>query len=157
MHDKAPVQAGAFAFTQRTLVTGSSVNYFQRRIAYFVLLAIGMKFFAPSASWLQIFLFGFFGFAVWRLRSAVFRACFEGLKPAALFYAFDVVCAFVGLECSNLLFDVFRQWVIVALSLALPLISAWRYHKLRNRILEAIARAHAERLQQQNQEAAGQE
>ncbi len=107
-----------------------SANWFQRRLAFLFLLALLLKYVAPEATWLQIAMFFALGFAIWQLRSAVYRASLERLVRTPFFYAFDVLCVALYFVSYRVIFF-FPLRILNALlfGTVIALVSAYRYER----------------------------
>ncbi len=76
-------------------------------------------------------MFAGLGFAIWQLRSAVFRACLERLLNPFVFYIFDALCVALLFVAYRIFF--FRPAGLVsalAIGLVLALFTVYRYRKL---------------------------
>ncbi len=107
-----------------------SSNWFQRRIVFLLFVALLLKYLAPEATWPQIAMFFGLGFAIWRLRMAVYLASLERLVRTPLFYLFDVFCVTLFFLAYRVIFFL-PLHVLNALlfGAAIALLSAYRYQK----------------------------
>ena len=111
------------------------MNYFQRRVAFLVLLSLLLKASTPTATWTQIALFGGLAFAIWQLRTAVYHACLERLLSPWIFYVCDVLCValFFG-SYWIFFFQPTRVWIALGLGVLYALFPLYRYRKVVKKI-----------------------
>lgn len=107
------------------------MNSFQRRLAIIGFASLLLKASLPESTWLQIAMFAGLGFAIWQLRSAVFRACLERLLNPLIFYACDALCVALMFVAYRIFF--YRPVEIISaliIGMVLALFTLYRYRKI---------------------------
>ncbi len=121
------------------------MNPFHRRLAFILFATVLLKACIPESTWGQVGMFAALGFAIWQLRSAVFRACIERLLNSLIFYVCDALCVTLFFIAYRVFFfQPLGIFSALAIGFVFALLPLYRYRKLVRTIRNAIAQRIAD-------------